>query len=67
MRTTNRRLQQQYNLMRGERNRAIGERNRAKASVMWHEIGLYMPIIGQLNLPPPPLNHPQNTIWLPLV
>ncbi|GET60445.1 hypothetical protein RIR_jg18213.t1 [Rhizophagus irregularis DAOM 181602=DAOM 197198] len=29
MRTTNRRLQQQYNLMRGERNRAIGERNRA--------------------------------------
>ncbi|UZO23918.1 uncharacterized protein OCT59_016247 [Rhizophagus irregularis] len=26
MRTTNRRLQQQYNLMRGERNRAIGER-----------------------------------------
>ncbi|GET54512.1 hypothetical protein GLOIN_2v1790588 [Rhizophagus irregularis DAOM 181602=DAOM 197198] len=28
-RTTNRRLQQQYNLMRGERNRAIGERNRA--------------------------------------
>ncbi|GET56652.1 hypothetical protein GLOIN_2v1790588 [Rhizophagus irregularis DAOM 181602=DAOM 197198] len=46
MRTTNRRLQQQYNLMRGERNRAIGERNRAKASVMWHEIGLYMPIIG---------------------
>ncbi|GET53371.1 hypothetical protein GLOIN_2v1790588 [Rhizophagus irregularis DAOM 181602=DAOM 197198] len=29
MRTTNRRLQQQYNLMRGERNRAISERNRA--------------------------------------
>ncbi|GBC41422.2 hypothetical protein GLOIN_2v1790588 [Rhizophagus irregularis DAOM 181602=DAOM 197198] len=29
MRTTNRRLQQQYNLMRGECNRAIGERNRA--------------------------------------
>ncbi|GET67062.1 hypothetical protein GLOIN_2v1790588 [Rhizophagus irregularis DAOM 181602=DAOM 197198] len=29
MRTTNRRLQQQYNIMRGERNRAIGERNRA--------------------------------------
>ncbi|GBC11510.2 hypothetical protein GLOIN_2v1790588 [Rhizophagus irregularis DAOM 181602=DAOM 197198] len=29
MRTTNRRFQQQYNLMRGERNRAIGERNRA--------------------------------------
>ncbi|GBC27828.1 uncharacterized protein OCT59_008345 [Rhizophagus irregularis] len=29
MRTTNRHLQQQYNLMRGERNRAIGERNRA--------------------------------------
>ncbi|CAB4405966.1 unnamed protein product [Rhizophagus irregularis] len=29
MRTTNRRLQQQYNLIRGERNRAIGERNRA--------------------------------------
>ncbi|GET50444.1 hypothetical protein GLOIN_2v1790588 [Rhizophagus irregularis DAOM 181602=DAOM 197198] len=29
MRTTNHRLQQQYNLMRGERNRAIGERNRA--------------------------------------
>ncbi|GET63060.1 hypothetical protein GLOIN_2v1790588 [Rhizophagus irregularis DAOM 181602=DAOM 197198] len=29
MRTTNHRLQQQYNLMKGERNRAIGERNRA--------------------------------------
>ncbi|EXX77336.1 hypothetical protein RIR_jg42076.t1 [Rhizophagus irregularis DAOM 181602=DAOM 197198] len=26
---SNRRLQQQYNLMRGECNRAIGERNRA--------------------------------------
>ncbi|CAG8766302.1 12544_t:CDS:2, partial [Rhizophagus irregularis] len=29
MRMSNRRLQQQYNLMRGECNRAIGERNRA--------------------------------------
>ncbi|GBC49959.2 hypothetical protein GLOIN_2v1790588 [Rhizophagus irregularis DAOM 181602=DAOM 197198] len=30
MRMTNRRLQQQYNLMRGERNRAIGERDVAR-------------------------------------
>ncbi|GBC15371.2 hypothetical protein RIR_jg27871.t4 [Rhizophagus irregularis DAOM 181602=DAOM 197198] len=75
MRTTNRRLQQQYNLMRGERNRAIGERNRAKASVMnrlFQQIAaLRIQVqwfrIRQLNLPPPPLNHPQNTIWLPLV
>ena len=99
MRTTNRRLQQQYNLMRGERNRAIGERNRAlgerdaarnrlvyannrvlfgirtlgrlrnrlfqqiaalRIQVQWFRI-------RQLNPPPPPLNNPQNTIWLPLV
>ncbi|GET61257.1 hypothetical protein GLOIN_2v1790588 [Rhizophagus irregularis DAOM 181602=DAOM 197198] len=59
MRTTNRRLQQQYNLMRGERNRAIGERNRA----IGERDESTFPTnsrSAQLNLPPPPLNHPQK-------